>query len=144
MSRTVSRSQHGQEIVEFAVTLTFFMLIVIMIFDFGRAIYTYSVVQNAAREGARYGIIHPDDPTGMEARVRDKAIGLDPDEINVITEEIDDDDIDEVRDAIRVTVEYDFTPLTPLAALFFPDREPPAGPDDHLTMIGRATMRIEE
>ncbi len=44
--------KHGQSLVEFAILLPVFLLIVVVIFDLGRAVYYYSVIFNAAREGA--------------------------------------------------------------------------------------------
>ncbi|MBF6606748.1 MAG: pilus assembly protein [Chloroflexi bacterium] len=55
--RRVGRS--GQALVEFAlvVPLLFFMMVIII--DFGRALYIQTALQNGAREGARFGIVHP-------------------------------------------------------------------------------------
>ena len=53
-----SFSLRGQELVEFAFV---FMIMVLFIFgavDLGRVFYTVIVVSNAAREGARYGIVY--------------------------------------------------------------------------------------
>jgi Flp pilus assembly protein TadG len=53
-----SRRQRGQGLVEIALVLPVFLLIVLGTIDFGRAIYIYSVMSNGAREGARYAIVH--------------------------------------------------------------------------------------
>ena len=59
MARTKARDrrQGGQTLVEFALILIPFLLITMGIFDFGRAILDYNMISNAAREGARVGII---------------------------------------------------------------------------------------
>lgn len=49
----------GQALVEFAVVLPFLLLIMLIIIDFGRALYIYTALQNGAREGARFGTVHP-------------------------------------------------------------------------------------
>ena len=49
-------SRRGQTLVEFALILPIFLLLLVGIFDFGRAIYAYSTVNNAAREGGRLAI----------------------------------------------------------------------------------------
>jgi Flp pilus assembly protein TadG len=46
----------GQNLVEFALILPVFLLLLVGIFDFGRAIYAYNTVNNAAREGGRLAI----------------------------------------------------------------------------------------
>ncbi len=48
--------QSGQSLLEFAAVSTILFLMVIGIFEFSRAYYYYSMVTNAAQEGARYGI----------------------------------------------------------------------------------------
>lgn len=46
--------------VEFALIVSLFMLIVIGIFDGGRALYTYNALSNAVNEGLREAIVHQD------------------------------------------------------------------------------------
>ena len=50
--------QRGQELVEYALALPLFLLLVMGILDIGRATYYYSSIHNSAREGARYGVVH--------------------------------------------------------------------------------------
>jgi hypothetical protein len=47
----------GQSLVEFALTLPILLLITLGIFDFGRALFTYSEVSNRTRNALRYGSI---------------------------------------------------------------------------------------
>ena len=49
--------RRGQTLVEFALILPIFLLLLVGIFDFGRAIYAYNTVSNAAREGGRLAIV---------------------------------------------------------------------------------------
>ena len=49
--------RRGQSLVEFAVILPVFVLILVGIFDLGRAVYAYSTVNNAAREAGRLAIV---------------------------------------------------------------------------------------
>ena len=48
----------GQSLVEFALVLPLFLLILIGMIDVGRAIWANNSVANAAREAARYAIVH--------------------------------------------------------------------------------------
>lgn len=59
------RHQHGQSLVEFALILPLFVLIVIGVFDLGRAFFGSITITNAAREGARFGTLHATDPQGV-------------------------------------------------------------------------------
>jgi hypothetical protein len=51
------RERHGQTLVEFALILPIFILLLVGIFDFGRAIYAYNTISNASREAVRVGIV---------------------------------------------------------------------------------------
>ena len=54
------RAARGQALVEFALVLPLFVLLLLAIFDFGRVIWARNVLENAAREGARQAIVHGD------------------------------------------------------------------------------------
>jgi len=54
------RRGRGQGLVEMALVLPVFMLIVIALFDLGRATFAYNTLTNAAREGARFAIVNQD------------------------------------------------------------------------------------
>jgi len=48
----------GQSMVEFAVVLPIFIMLLVGIFDFGRVIWVNDTLSTAAREAARYAIVH--------------------------------------------------------------------------------------
>ncbi|HLO36323.1 MAG TPA: TadE family protein [Candidatus Deferrimicrobium sp.] len=84
----------GQALVEFAMVAPIFLLMLFAVIDFGRYIYYVQVLNNAAREGARYAIVHgtnsfpssgppvsgktSTDPTGADvvAIARNYAVGV--------------------------------------------------------------------
>src|SRR4029450_3398373 len=51
------RSESGAELIEFALTLPLLLLLVLGIIEFGFMFQEYEVVTNAAREGARIGVL---------------------------------------------------------------------------------------
>jgi Flp pilus assembly protein TadG len=63
------RRSRGQAMVEFALVAPIFFLLLFSIIEFGRAIYYVQMLNNAAREGARYAIVHggPGWKTGCES-----------------------------------------------------------------------------
>jgi hypothetical protein len=63
-------AQPGQATVEFALVVGILFLVLFGIIDFSRLMFAYATMSNGVREGARYGIIHPDDVTGIEDRAR--------------------------------------------------------------------------
>lgn len=73
--RTGERS--GQAILEFVLVSLAFFSIVLGTIDFGRAIYMYSELTGAVRDGAQYGKINPADSANIKGTVRDNAPKLD-------------------------------------------------------------------
>jgi Flp pilus assembly protein TadG len=84
--RRFVRAQSGAEVVEFALTLPLMLLVVLGIVEFGFLFQQYEVVTNAAREGARVGVLPTYSATtaaaqaNVTARVNQylSAGGLDP------------------------------------------------------------------
>jgi Flp pilus assembly protein TadG len=58
----------GQAVVEFAIVLPVMVLLLVFAIDFGRVLFSWIEVMNAAREGAAYAITNPNDPAGIELR----------------------------------------------------------------------------
>jgi Flp pilus assembly protein TadG len=56
--RNGSRRRSGQALVEFAFVIPIFLFLLYSIIEFGRYVYTVQILNNAAREGARYAIVH--------------------------------------------------------------------------------------
>ncbi len=56
-SALLGRSAHGQAIVEFALVLVLLLMLVIGVFEFGRAWNIYQVITDAARGGARMAVV---------------------------------------------------------------------------------------
>ena len=54
------RKSRGQSLVEFALVLPLFLLLVFGILDLGLAVFSYNSITNAAREGARLAIVNQD------------------------------------------------------------------------------------
>jgi len=64
-SRRRPRHSRGQSVVEFALIVPLFMLLVLSALDFGRMFFTYIQISNAAREAVAYGANNPTDTAGM-------------------------------------------------------------------------------
>ena len=72
MRKFLHRREHGQALVEFALVLPILLLLLCGIIDFGWLYYNQITLNNAAREGARYAVIHydPDHDWKGEAQSR--------------------------------------------------------------------------
>lgn len=114
---------------EFVIILTVLLLLILGTIDLGRGIFAYSVIQNAAREGARYGSIQPTDIGGIQAAARRLIKGVDASSI-VVTHSFPD------ADTLAVTVTYTFRPVTPMLGTLL-------GGAGAITLTSTARMLIE-
>ena len=63
----------GQALVEFAIVLPVFLLLLVAAVDVGRVFFTYIDANNAAREGAAYGAANPALTSGIQTAVFQEA-----------------------------------------------------------------------
>lgn len=129
--------QRGQTLVEFALVVIFLVVVMVGSIDFARLMYTYGVISNAAREGARYGIIYPNnihagfspDPNNIMYRVNSKLLLIKNSTENPYIEVLFPDNCRSVGCRISVRVTVWFRPWT-----FFIPR---------LRLVSQSTMYIE-
>ena len=55
--------RRGQALVEFALIIPLFLVLLVGLFDLGRAVFAYNTLTNAAREGARTAIVNQYKPS---------------------------------------------------------------------------------
>jgi Flp pilus assembly protein TadG len=60
LTRLHRQRSRGQSLAEFALVIPIFLLLMVSIFDLGRAVFAYNTVTNAAREGARFAAVNQD------------------------------------------------------------------------------------
>ncbi|MDQ6942275.1 MAG: pilus assembly protein [Candidatus Eremiobacteraeota bacterium] len=86
--------ERGSALVEFAVASTVALTMIFGIIDFGRGLYTYHLVANAARAGSRYAIVRgsactvtgcPATTDQIQTYVRGLAPGVDPNSLAAVT-----------------------------------------------------------
>jgi len=53
------RAHFGQTLIEFSLLFPLLLLLVIGLFEIGRVIFYYAVLNNAVREGTRYAVVQP-------------------------------------------------------------------------------------
>src|SRR5207237_4870247 len=68
-TRTFHRKQRGQSMVEAALVLTMFMMVILGLVNFGFIMWMHQTIEHRARAAARYGVINPTDTTGMQNMV---------------------------------------------------------------------------
>jgi Flp pilus assembly protein TadG len=71
------KSERGQSLVEFALTLPMLLVVMFMVTEFGRALYQYNVLAQATREGARVAVVAAESAASGdgEARMTDFLVG---------------------------------------------------------------------
>ena len=67
-------SLRSQDLVEFALVFPVLMLLLFGIIDFGRIFHVLIAISNAAREGARYGVIYGIDRSGGVYTINESVI----------------------------------------------------------------------
>jgi hypothetical protein len=72
--RRLRASRRGQALVEFALVFPIAMLLLLAVFDVGRAVFAYNGLTNAAREGARFAAVNQNLPM-IRTRVSDMTFG---------------------------------------------------------------------
>lgn len=79
MSKARREKTRGQAIAEVALVLPVLLLVMMGILDFGRAVFAYNSLSNAARDGARVAIVDQTVTGGVSVgarRAADQATGL--------------------------------------------------------------------
>lgn len=112
-------ASRGQAAMELALVLPVIFILLFGVIEVGRAFVVYSEVTNAAREGARYGVVHPEDSTLIEAAVHSKLAIVSQEEV-AVTVTYDDGAFPLTEptfgDRVVVTVTHDLTLFIPIIA----------------------------
>ena len=104
----LAQSEAGQASIEFTLTITMTLLLIFAMIDFSRAMYTASILQWAAQAGARAAIIESSQEV-VEAAVKDRLVGLDPDAVVVSP-------LSWSGNVVQVEVTYPFEFVAPIVA----------------------------
>ena len=135
--RRGEKGEKGQALVEFALLIPIFLIMVFSIVDFGMGFYSWITVTNSAREGARLGAVQATEQLIIE-RVEDTANLPNQDEKMTVTVSGAQG---QPGGSVVVQVDYDYDLITPLANLIFFISGDIFGPT--LTFSSTAEMRLE-
>ena len=135
--RRGGRGEKGQSLVEFALILPIFLLLLFAIVDFGMGFYSWISITNAAREGARLGAvaateIQIDDRVHQTANLPDEATNM-----TVVVTNAQG----QSGESVVVQVDYNYDLITPLAGVVQFLSGNVIGPT--LTFSSTAEMRLE-
>jgi Flp pilus assembly protein TadG len=126
--------QRGQALIEFAVAVVPFLMLLMGVIDLGRGIYMANATSEAAREIARVTSVHPanlgsedlgtsTETQGVVATQRGLLPGMTVDGVTGIvcvdvTDTVKADSACVPGDYVRVTISAPFQPATPLVMMF--------------------------
>lgn len=125
------KNQKGQALVEFAIILPLLLLLIMGIIQFGMIINAYLSIQNAAREGARAGILGSSD-TEIESIMINTLPALNADSliVNITPSEADRSS----GDPLTVNVRYNYPIIIPIIDSLF---------SNTVVLNAETSMRIE-
>ncbi len=134
------RGEKGQALVEFALLVPIFLILLFAIVDFGMGFHSWITVTNSAREGARLGAVSGT-TLQIETRVRDTATLINEDTNMTVTVTNAADNGGDPGESVVVQVDYDYDLITPLASLVAFLSGDTIGRT--LALSSRAEMRLE-
>lgn len=113
------KTEAGQALVEFTLILPIFLLLLFAIVDFGRGFYTWLLVTNAAREGARVAAVQSDG-AAIDARIYNSfcdnypsSCGLDPAKLSITKTNVQGSR----GSSVAIDLSYDFQFATPIGGI---------------------------
>jgi len=114
--RRFRKTEAGQALVEFTMVLPIFVLLLFGMIDFGRGFYTWLLLTNAAREGARVAAVQGS-VSSVDARIYDSfcdsyptSCGLNPAKLSITRNNIQG----KRGEAVSIDLSYDFDYATPI------------------------------
>ncbi|MCK9518276.1 MAG: pilus assembly protein [Dehalococcoidia bacterium] len=135
-------TEAGQSLVEFAMVLPMFLLMLFALVDFGRGFYTWLVVTNAAREGARAAAVQLDQPAVYDKIYNSfcdsypSNCSLEPGRMSITPNNIQGRRGEEVT----IRIAYDFGYVTPIGDIL---RFVSGGTLTEPTITATSSMRLE-
>jgi Flp pilus assembly protein TadG len=138
-------TRRGQALVEFALVIPIFLLVLVAIFDLGRAVFAYNTLTNAAREGARMAIVNQYKPTIVaRAKQQTAIVELNDPSVTVDFYQVNADGTPDTSQQCAlvavgclavVSFEATYQPITPLVSnILF---------KNGVTMTARAVLSVE-
>lgn len=140
------KNDHGQSLVEFALTLPMLLVVMFMVTEFGRALYQYNVLAQSAREGVRVAVVSGADQAQAngEARIDDflAGTGINPGDLTTRTVTVNENYNETGTKVAIATVEMPFQWILQGDMPTNPDGRAVVSPGA-LTLSAEAVMKAE-
>lgn len=118
MTRKFWKEEHGQALVEMALVLPLFFLLLFGVIEMGRIGHAYLVISNAAREGGRLATIGKSDPVIVDS-IKNAATTLNPDDLIITISPIQA--LRQSGAGVTVYVKYPVQLIVPLISNIIPN-----------------------
>lgn len=125
------KNQKGQALVEFAIVLPLILLIVLGIVQFGMLLSSYLSLTNAAREGARAGVIGGTNYDIIET-VKNTLPTLNPDKMTIVSTPSEGYRVS--GGTLTVSIDYNYEFTVPIISSLF---------NNNIVLKTQTSMRIE-
>lgn len=125
------KSENGTSLVEFALVLPLFLVLLFGLIDFGRVFHAYLTIDHAGREGARVASVQNEDET-IEQSIQNAVAGLDQDQLTIAISPSGETNRSSGSE-VEITLTYEIGFVTPFV-------EALANP---LTLTDTTVMRVE-
>lgn len=110
------KNQQGQALVEFSIIIPLLLLLLLGIAELSMILNSYLSIENAAREGARIGVIGSSD-NAIKNRIINTTPSLNSNNLNIqITPS---EDSRSSGDNLTITITYNYHTITPLIGALF-------------------------
>ena len=133
------KGEKGQALVEFALLVPIFLILLFAIVDFGMGFYSWITVTNSAREGARIGAVLASEQDIIDRVFETAGLPNEDENLNVEVDKAYPEG--QPGESVVVKVDYEYDLITPLASLMAFLSGDIIGPT--LTLSSTAEMRLE-
>jgi len=129
----------GQSLIEFVLVFPILFFLITGFLDLGRAVFYYSSLSNAVREGTRYTIVHKGlDEDAIKNKVLEYAFALKDTPNPLVADDIIFPPVDDPN-TISIQATYTFKPITPGLTKLFVQL---FGNEPGIDLVAQSTMRI--
>lgn len=134
---SLKKNENGQSVLELALTLPILILVLCAIIDFGWIFSNKLMIIYSCREGARYGVVNAKSADAINL-IRQKTIDATPEFVrnNIIVTVNFSDTLNPKNGDVKVSINCNVKPLTPLIGIFVRD--------EYISLTSDCIMKVEQ
>jgi Flp pilus assembly protein TadG len=110
------KNQEGQALIEFSIIIPVLLLLLLGIAELSMVLNSYLSIENAAREGARIGVVNASD-TDIKNRILNTTPTINSNNLNIQITPSENDRSS--GDNLTISITYNYHTITPLISALF-------------------------